>query len=220
MLYAVTLTHPWPVAFPIKTAENRPLEPPADLTYLAIHAGRKPNRTMLQSVLEDTEYIVYHIIDDVVNDVERILYEFSQETHDANTLVEINDAVLEEIYCLSPNPTPAARRKYPSISNVQPYRQLERLLLEGLDKPELLYPTTSAVIGVMKVEQILPPISNPEHKTNPWQSTGSWSVVGQTIMLEHPVQARGNQHFWKLPQDVLNAVRAEYRRATQIKPAS
>jgi hypothetical protein len=173
MLYAVTVTHPWAVMFPVKDTENREREPSANLEYLAIRAGRTPSDPMLPGVLEEARYL--------------------------------RDEVL-------PRGIKGATT-YPRVCDAVALQRLRDQVVAALESErfEALYPLSSAIVGVMRVNDVQPPIHLEDERQSPWHALGQFSVFGETTMLETPVPCRGGRGFWTPDRSTLNAMLEQWR---------
>jgi hypothetical protein len=76
---------------------------------------------------------------------------------------------------------------------------------------EALLPVLSAIVGVMRVDAVQPPIGNEDERLSPWHALGQYTVFGETTMLETPVPCRGGPSFWMPDKSTLNAVREQWR---------
>lgn len=65
-----------------------------------------------------------------------------------------------------------------------------------------------AVVAVAKVTGFVAP----EGDGGPWHVPGQWGwQLDEVVVLGTPVAARGHQRLWRLPPELLEAVRREYR---------
>jgi hypothetical protein len=126
------------------------------------------------------------------------------------SILDDAEYIQEEIidYCLNYEPLPYSRGW-----DRKEFERLDILLAGCAMLPDKLYPVCSAVIGIMTVEDVLPPTQTREHHVSPWQALGHWTVVGKTVMLENPVPCRGAQGFWKLDELTRATVNLEWKKA-------